>query len=119
MKLTWTITYDVVTRESAEHGCSEETGFYVPGGRKFPLDGPDGFSEECLADSKTGAFEQKGDLSDFINCCQGLGVCHHGDADWLYNLDGEEDYATGEVTTYNVHPCPAILRHIKRINEFL
>src|SRR5690606_29616693 len=53
-----TITYDVVTDESAEHGDTVENGWWSPGGWHDALRGRDGQQNEAiLHDARNGAYD--------------------------------------------------------------
>ena len=84
-KRTATITYDIVTPESAEHGDYAETGFYAPGGWRF--EEPD----ESLTPG------------DVLRWAADRGC-------WFDNGDGsfycgqpDTDYSDGSETSYAVH----------------
>lgn len=93
MQLSWNVTYEIVTYESAEHGDAEERGFVGEHGIKWPI-------EECR---EHGQHLRTGTLSDLIHDCENFGVTFNKDTDWLYCVDGRTDYRTGAVTTYAVH----------------
>ena len=100
-KLTWTVCYDIVTYESAEHGDFAEHGYCVDGGWKYPLNNAD--YPTTLEDAKNGVFDRRGSYADMHRDAEKYGVSLNPDADWLYSVDPEENYQTGENTTYSLH----------------
>ena len=93
------VTYQIVTPESAEHGDYEEAGFILPASGfhlRVPLDEVDEFEDS----------ELQWDLQDAE---QWLGRNAMYDCgNWFESCDPEEDYTTGESTTYSLHPDRSI-----------
>ena len=88
MKSQFTVTYSIVTPESAEHGDDAEHGFAAPGGWHFAI-------ETC------GSIEDNGlTLREAV----GMMGCVEDCGRWFVETDGREDYKTGAVTTYSLHP---------------
>lgn len=98
-QIKYTLCYQVVTPESAEHGDFSEHGFMNEHGSKFPIilgreQGPEFHEENTLtADG----------LGDLIAVAERHGIEFHGDAHWAYSVDPDINYATGEETTYSLH----------------
>ena len=90
-----TFCYQTVTPESAEHGDFADHGFIMPGLWKFPCD-------DNLTDAKNGEFDLT-DLREIINFAHDLGINECEGADWLYSVDPDTNYSTGEETTYSLH----------------
>ena len=90
----FTVTYDVVTHESAEHGDVEKSGFASPG--YWRHDEPAYLSlKECL--SACGLFG--GRTTAFQDC-----------GSWFEMIDAETDFRTGDETRYSIHPPKNITR---------
>ena len=87
---TYSITFDVVTPESAEHGDFAETGYIVK-------DRPIVIDEDC--DAITAAVKLIQD-----NCGHVEASCSTIDryTSWIQS-DGGMDYSTGAETRHNVH----------------
>lgn len=90
--ITIDFTYDTVTPESAENGDFAESGFITPGMWKYPN----------IDDYESNEWSP-GDLAGLIRFAQFLGICTCEGADWFYSVDPDENYATGESTTYAMH----------------
>ena len=92
----FTVTYEVVTPESAADGEASESGFADTGGWKY---------QEPALVSLHDAVEIAG--RGLINCGR-----------WFTTSDADIDYATGAETTYSIHPprncTPASYRRIAR-----
>lgn len=89
-------TYDVVTEESAQDGDVAERGWYIPGMGKFPVE-DESASEfvECTA---------RAAVKDIESVVGAIGdVSAHGHIAAFYSADPEEDYRTGENTSYCAH----------------
>jgi hypothetical protein len=84
--ITFRVTYDVVTEESAEHGDFAESGFYSRGGWKHSDS-----SEWTLRDI----------VREFRARCEDSGR-------WFSTANDEIDYHTGEQTQYSIHPHDGI-----------
>lgn len=81
----FTVTYDIVTHESAEDGDIEEGGFICPGGWRF---GP----------------TEDADVTMSLREAVGLmGSCYDAGR-WFAEHDGQQDYRTGAVETRHLHP---------------
>ena len=86
----FTVTYDITTYESAEHGDIEEGGFVLPGNWHVDV-------EAAMAD-KDGEYKMSlRDALQLIGCCEDGGRS-------FYETDGREDYRTGERETRALHP---------------
>jgi len=99
----FTVTYEVVTPESAADGEASESGFADTGGWKYQE--PASLTlKECLTIAQ-GGFEAS-------QSAIGRGT-------WFTTVDADFDYATGAATTYSIHPprnCTlASLRRIARV----
>jgi hypothetical protein len=104
-----TITYDVATPESAENGDVSELGFYAPGGWKFPApgchEGKPG--DNNLATSEVLYWAQ-----------QRVAWRDNGDGSF-YCEDRDENYQTGEDTSYAVHFSGVTAASLGRIARVL
>lgn len=98
MALTFRVTYDVVTEESARDGDTADSGFYSRGGWKHD-DPSDWTLREVVSEFGRGTFENSGS--------------------WFSSCDSREDYQTGDSTSFAVHPprtiTPASYQRIRRI----
>jgi hypothetical protein len=90
MRKRFHVTYEIVSHASAEHGDVEERGYAMPHGWKFELDT---MSDE---DIKTCALDLRS-AAGMVNYVQDCGR-------WFAEIDGDEDYKTGDVTFYSLHP---------------
>jgi hypothetical protein len=89
------VTYDLVTYESAEDGDTAENGFvHANGGRD---------QVEVVEDAADYAMS----LSEALRVI-GMGVYDCGS--WFASIDSENDYRTGESTTYGLHPPANVTR---------
>lgn len=77
------VTYDIVTPESAEHGDTAEAGFYSRGGWKHE-DRSEWTLREVVSEFGRNSLEDGGTS--------------------FYSIDSEQNYRTGESTSYAVHP---------------
>lgn len=100
-----TITYEVITQESAEHGDVEEHGWWLPGGWEHALSDALGDHPELLREAQSGAFDLE--LGDAIRAALDLGCCEVSPGersisvrsvdplgDRRYMEDGEERFFT-------------------------
>ena len=113
MSVTYTMTYDKVTPESAEEGCFSESGFYMPGGWEYPTDdAPTGpaFLEWC---QRMGPFEIEGTVREVLDTIRGWEDNGGGS---FYEVDADIDYTTGEETRRALH-LHASARNIERIRK--
>lgn len=111
MQLSWWITYEIVTYESAEYGDAEERGFIDKQYTQWPLevcgDEAATLKDECI---------HTGTLRDIVDAARRYGCRFHPDADWAYSIDPKQDYRTGEFTTYALHlPRNLSARNVDRI----
>ena len=90
--ITIDFTYQTVTPESAEYGDTSETGFITPGMWKYT----------DIEDYERQQWNP-GDLAGIIQFAQSLGISSCEGCDWLYSVDPDENYQTGESTTYAMH----------------
>ena len=81
----FTVTYDVVTHESAEQGDVADSGFYTPSG------------EQQSADDTPAKWTLRDVVSHF-------GRNNLTDCGGSFYSSNEENYRTGEQTSYAVHP---------------
>ena len=99
----FTITYDVVTPESAEQGDTADRGFVHPNG-----------GEDTLDSVPPGAADYRMTLSQAVRM---MGCVEDGGAGF-YECDGRENYTTGASTRYALHPprsiTPASYARVKR-----
>jgi hypothetical protein len=99
------VTYDIVTPESAEQGDAAESGFASPGGWHHD-DRPEPVTlKEALRIVGYGGRPACGAFDD-----GGWG---------FYATDRDQDYRTGEETSYAIHPAititPASYRRVRRL----
>jgi len=122
MEIKVSITYDVTTPESAEHGDHADHGFYGPGGWKYSI-ADDDFQErvklvgrqQALVDMTPdpAVFESVEDAVDFI---ERDGPFESG-GEWLTQVDPSGDrayYERGEDTrlSYHIDADPAVKAEI-------
>ncbi len=81
--ITFRVTYDIVTPESAEQGDYAESGYYSRGGWKHE-DPSEWTLHEIVSQFGRNSLENSGT--------------------WLSTIDSDTDYRTGEDTRYSVHP---------------
>ena len=95
----FTLTYDIVTHESAEHGEYAESGFYSSGG----------WHTEDRPEPE--------DLHSAVDM-MGRGSCEDAGR-WFTQVDGSINYQTGEDERRSVHPpqgiTPSSYRRLRRI----
>ena len=98
-----TMTYDVVTEESAKDGDTSENGWALPGGWRFPLIDEDGYHEDVLEDVQANpdTYTVADTVADLMAIVESMGFYNEG-SDWL-TTGGEQDYQTGEYVTYRLH----------------
>lgn len=94
----FSVTYDIVTPESAEHGDAAERGWVHPGGWHSMADDPSKMSlREAI---------------DLVGCLQDVGG-------WFVETDGRVDYRTGAEETRSLHPprniTPASYGRLQRV----
>ncbi len=95
------VTYDIVIPESAEDGDTAENGWFHRGGWKFSADDePSQWTlHELVSQFGRGTFEDSGT--------------------WFSSASADQDYRTGEDTSYAVHPprniTAASYKRIRRI----
>src|SRR5262245_63197542 len=87
---SFTVTYDIVTPESAEHGDCAEQGYVTPGGWHYDLN-------TVLAD-------KEGDYSMTLREAMNLVPSGYDCGTWFAQHDGSVNYRTGAETTYSLHP---------------
>lgn len=91
----WTVTYEVWTPDSVEHGESVEVGFVTPGDWHWPV------NQELTADSN--------DLRMTLREAMALATPDQDCGRW-FSETGEDrcDYATGAVEIRAIHPPQGI-----------
>lgn len=87
--MTWRVTYEIVTPESASEGEAESRGFVLPGQWREPAD----TSEPCTMSLRE-ALEL---VSPACDCGR-----------WLEEYDARVDYATGAEERRALHPPEGI-----------
>jgi hypothetical protein len=91
MREKFTVTYEVVTPESAEHGDYAEIGFVTPGDWKQELSTvPDGDRSMEMS------------LREAVDLF-GVGACEDS-GNWFNQCDCITDYRPGAETRYSLHP---------------
>ncbi len=100
--LSVSMTYEVVTEESAEHGDAEERGFMVGTDCPFFWRLPaDSWSADKQTDYAMAAHETLR-LIRGNHCCYSVSVC--GDAVSFYSAEPQDhDYHDGSRTEYTIH----------------
>jgi hypothetical protein len=111
IKQGFRITYQIVSPESAEQGDYEETGWYNEEGDELSLDNDD-IEEGLTAINKAVSYlKDKG----IIECSSSPRLSVH---DWFI-ADDEQDYRTGNCTTYNYHPVGYTEEELNEIKRLL
>lgn len=100
-------TYDVVTEESAQHGDTAKRGWYIPGMGKFAED--DASASEHIVCTAKQAVEE---IQRTVGSIDSISDNRNGAT--FYPADSEQDYQTGDYTSYHAHvECdPRLLRAI-------
>ena len=110
MRGKFSVTYDIVTHESAEHGATADSGFIEPGERRRSCDGLWGEAAGKLKD------ECAMRLRDAINLLSYLESDGNGR---YYEVDGRQNYQTGEHESRALHApdnaTPSTLARIERL----
>tara|TARA_Y100000310_G_scaffold343680_1_gene452446 strand:- start:2546 stop:2860 length:315 start_codon:yes stop_codon:yes gene_type:complete len=101
MAIQATITFDVVTHESAEHGDVEESGFYAPGGWK---------SEDADETLTPG---------DVLRWATGRGCWRDNGDGSFYCEQSDTDYSDGSETSYAVHFAGLTNASLARVSRIL
>lgn len=83
MAISFRVTYDVVTDESAEHGDTAENGYFSRGGWKH-TDPSDWTLHEVVSQFGRNSLENSGS--------------------WFSTTDPDLNYRTGDSTSYAIHP---------------
>jgi hypothetical protein len=104
--MPFTVTYSIITPESAEDGEAAEMGYAMPGGWHDTI--------EVALGQPDGAYDMS--LREAIDLCGGPFVdCGY----WFDVADGQQDYRTGAVTSYSLHPpkdiTPSSYRRLARL----
>lgn len=86
----FTVTYEIVTPESAENGDAESRGFVLPGEWHMPIG-------EALSD---GAASPAMDLRAAMQLAYPQEDCGR----WFSEIDGRQNYRTGAIETRAIHP---------------
>lgn len=102
--ITIDFTYQTVTPD----GDFSESGFIMPGMWKFSVENYDQRNQWEI-----------GDLAGLISFAESLGICCNEGADWMYSVDPDIDYATGEETQYAMHISGASPSTVERIHRLL
>ena len=87
----FTVTYEVVTPESAEHGDFAEIGFMQSGGWQHEIS-----TVEMARDREALEFDLRSAVN-MIGCVEDSGS-------WFSEADGRVNYQTGAETRYSLHP---------------
>ena len=123
-KSKFCITYEIITEESAQYGCSAEHGWWLPGHWEYTLEGPNGRNEQVLADAKAGHFDLG--LRTAIRAARDLGAtCEIQTCmDWLSarSVDPPYDRANiedGESRFYTFHATGCSAGTLARIARLL
>jgi hypothetical protein len=90
MPNVFTVTYDIVTPESAEHGDAEEIGFVHANG-----------GQDELSIVPMGAEDYKMGLREALSLMGGMEDGGSGES--FYETDGRQNYQTGAETRYAFH----------------
>jgi len=102
----FTVTYELISPESAEHGESDENGFVLPGEWQIPID-------EALAD-KDGVYTMS--LREALDLAQ---PDEDGGRWFTETGSGRCNYATGVIEYRAIHPpeniTPSSYKRVKRL----
>lgn len=94
MTISFRVTYDIVTHESAENGDTAENGFIDSHGFQEPIESAMKIDRKEFAD----LFDMP--LREALRLC-----CPNEDCgNWWSETDGNQDYQTGAVETRALHP---------------
>lgn len=93
MPVTYSITYDIVTPESAEHGEAAERGYWMPGGWRYSGGPSDGMSYREWADQHDLTADDIRDLAQMA-ICDGYHCDGQESPRWLTWGGGSDDVAT-------------------------
>ena len=103
----FTVTYEIVTPESAAHGDYAETGFILSGGWREPLDRTKTSPEDCAMTLR--------EAMRLAYPGEDCGTC------WR-EIDEREDYRTGAIETRAIHPpkniTPSSYARVSRVLGF-
>jgi hypothetical protein len=104
--MSFTVTYSIITPESAEDGEAAEMGYALPGGWHDAI--------EVAMKQPEGTYDLR--LREAAEWCGGPFIdC----GSWFDVADVREDYRTGEVTSYSLHPpkgiTPSSYRRLARL----
>lgn len=103
MRERFHITYDIVTPESADRGDSAEAGYITSGGMHIDV--------VTTKDRKAAAL-------DLHSAIAHLG-CLEDSGSWFTEIDGRDNYRTGEHETRSLHPprniTPSSYRRLCRL----
>jgi len=123
MKAKASITYEVITDESAENGDMAEHGWWLPGGWEHPLEDTDGWHDDVLAEAQAGEFDLE--VGRAVRAAVELGAIHEiqilGDGLSARSVDAPCDRACiedGEHRFYWLHVkgcSPGTLARIARV----
>lgn len=86
------VTYDIVSPESAANGDVSDRGYISPGGMHVNVE----------TDEDRAAVEMS--LREALNYCTPQEDC----GSWFTEVDGRDDYSTGENETRSLHPPESI-----------
>lgn len=100
-QIKYTLCYQVVTPESAEHGDFAEHGFMDENGNRFKLE-PECYGEEAGKFKEDNTLTADG-LAALVYVAERHGIEYDGGADWANSIDPDIDYNTGEEATYSLH----------------
>lgn len=82
----FTVTYEVVTPESAEQGDAESRGFVLPGGWRVDVT------------------DDSDDVGMSLREALRLASPQEDSGSWFSEVDGRVNYRTGAVETRSIHP---------------
>lgn len=105
------VTYDIVTEESAEYGDTDECGFVTADGDHVNV---------------SDVIHERMPSEDFkMNLRQALDHCYpqEDSGSWFTEVDGRDNYSTGEHETRSLHPpdniTPASYRRLCRLFKLI
>jgi hypothetical protein len=101
LMITYSLTYEIVTPESAEGGDFAEHGWLTTNDMEIPLEDDEGYHRDALELAKEGCFERKGSLVDVIREVHNRGLRWVGN--WFASVDPEVDFLNAEERTYALH----------------
>lgn len=106
-KLRWSITYQVLTKRSVEHGDWEEIGWLDADGISYALGDGYGHHSKVLKMAKDGVFNRQGDIRDVLRDAYDFDCLKVSDGDgWLQSVDQGPEL-----------PCTEYCLHVEGVTD--